>query len=112
MLFRSKGQASFFFFGGGSRLREKKQQHRHASLASFSDLTEDGGRERGAYLVVHDLAVGLHQRLGVKRGLAIEHLVHAHPQGPPVALGAVLPHAVLHGLQDLRGNVVRSADSY
>lgn len=66
----------------------------------------------GPHLVVHDLAVGLHQRLGVKRRLSVEHLVHADAQRPPVALGAVPAHAVLHRLQDLRGDVVRGADGH
>lgn len=60
-----------------------------------------------AHLVVHDLPVGFHQGLGVERSFSVQHLVHADAQRPPVALGAVLAFAVLHGLQDLRGDVVR-----
>ena len=41
------------------------------------------------HLVVHDLAVGLHQALSIKGSLPVQHLVHAHPQTPPVALRAV-----------------------
>ena len=43
--------------------------------------------------MVHDLAIGLDQALSVEGGLSIEHLVHAHTQGPPVALGPVPPLA-------------------
>lgn len=64
-------------------------------------------RGRHTDLMVHDLAVGFHQRLGVEWRLSIQHLVHADPQRPPVALRPVAAHPVLHGLQDLRGDVVR-----
>ena len=62
--------------------------------------------------MVHDLPVGLHKGLSVERGLSIQHLVHADAQRPPVALGAVLAHAVLHRLQDLWGDVVRGAHGH
>ena len=42
-----------------------------------------------AYLVVHDLPVGLDEALRIEGGLAVEHLVHAHSQRPPVALRTV-----------------------
>lgn len=65
-----------------------------------------------SYFVVHDLSVGLHEGLCVEGRLSIQHLVHADAQRPPVTLGAVLAHAVLHGLQDLRRDVVRSAHGH
>ena len=65
-----------------------------------------------AYLMVHDLPVGLHKGFGVERGLSVQHLVHADAQRPPVTLGAVLAHAILHRLQDLWGDVVRGAHSH
>ena len=43
--------------------------------------------------MVHDLPVGLDKALGVEGGLSVEHLVHAHSQRPPVALGPVPPLA-------------------
>lgn len=65
-----------------------------------------------AYFVVHDLSVGLHKRLRVEGRFPVKHLVHADAQRPPVTLGAVLAHAVLHGLQDLRRDVVRRAHGH
>lgn len=62
--------------------------------------------------MVHDLSVGLHQGLGVERRLAVQHLVHADAQRPPVALWPVLALPILHGLEDLRGDVVRGAHSH
>lgn len=62
--------------------------------------------------MVHDLSVGLHEGLCVEGRLSIQHLVHADAQGPPVTLGAVLAHAVLHGLQDLGRDVVRGAHGH
>lgn len=49
--------------------------------------------------MIHDLAVGLHQRLRVERRLPVQHLVHADAQRPPVALGPVPPLAVFHRLE-------------
>ncbi len=51
------------------------------------------------YLVVHDFSVRLDERLGVEGRLPEQHLVHTDAQRPPVALGAVPPVPVLHGLR-------------
>lgn len=57
--------------------------------------------------MVHDLAVGFHQGFSIEGRLPKEQLVGADSQRPPVALWAVVALALLHGLQDLRGDVVR-----
>ena len=46
-----------------------------------------------AYLVVHDLPVGLNKALCIEGGFTVEHLVHADTQRPPVALRTVAPLA-------------------
>lgn len=57
-------------------------------------------------LMVHDLAIGFHQGFSVERGFSKEQLIGADPQRPPVALRPIVALALLHGLQDLRGDVV------
>lgn len=57
-------------------------------------------------LMVHDLAICLHQRLSIKGCLSIKHLVHAHTERPPVTLRPILSLPILHSLQDLRRDVV------
>ena len=63
---------------------------------------------RHIHLMIHDFPVCFNQGLGIEGGLAVQHLVHAHAEAPPVALRPVPPLAVLHGTEDLRGDVVRS----
>lgn len=62
--------------------------------------------------MVHDLAVGLHQRLRIERRFSIQHLIHADSQRPPVTLWSIAAHPVLHCLQDLWGDVVWCAHSH
>lgn len=59
--------------------------------------------------MVHNLSIRFHQGLGVEWRLAVQHLVHADAQRPPIALGPILAFTVLHGLKDLWGDVVWSA---
>lgn len=59
--------------------------------------------------MIHNLPVGLHQRLGIEGRLSIQHLIQADPEGPPVTLRPIAAHPVLHRLQDLWGDVVRSS---
>ena len=73
-------------------------------LAYVDVIGEDEG-----ILVVHDLAVGADEGLGIEWGLAEQHLVEDDADRPPVALAAVLPLATL-GSQDLGADVIRGAD--
>ena len=50
------------------------------------------------YLVLHNLAVCLHERLSVKWCLPEQHLVEADPQRPPVTLWTIHTLPVLHRL--------------
>jgi hypothetical protein len=56
--------------------------------------------------MVHDLAIGFHQ------GFSIEGLIGTDSQRPPVALWTIVALALFHGLQDLRGDVVRCPYCY
>ena len=51
-------------------------------FGSFRDVI-DVQRELHAMLVIHDFAVRLNERFGVKRSLTIQHLEHTHAQRPP-----------------------------
>lgn len=62
--------------------------------------------------MVHDLPIGLHQGLCVERRLAVQHFIHAHAQGPPVALRSILALPILHGLQYFWGDVVGRPHRY
>ena len=66
-------------------------------------------RELEGVLVVHDLAVGADQTLGVEGRVADQHLVEDHADRPPVALAAVNAVTALR-LEHLRRDVVRCAD--
>ena len=50
------------------------------------------------HLVIHDFPVGFHETLCIEGRLPIEHFVHAHAEGPPVALSAVAALSVFHRL--------------
>lgn len=76
---------------------------------SCHQLRRSLSKPTAAHLMVHYLPVRLHQGLGVEGRLSIQHLVQAHPQRPPVTLRPVAAHPVLHGLQDLWGDVVWSS---
>ena len=61
-------------------------------------------------LVVHDLAVGADQGLGVEGRVAHQHLVEEHAHAPPVALPPVLARPALRP-QHLGADVVRGPHS-
>ena len=61
-----------------------------------------------AYLVVHDLPVGLDKALSVEGGFAVEHLVHADTQRPPVALRTVAALACKMSRFEVLGSIYRT----
>merc|ERR550532_1814843 len=79
-------------------------QSPHEVLGAVRGLHVGGEVEAG--LVIHNLPVSFHQGLRIEWSFSVEHLIHADPQAPPVTLGPVTTLAVLHGPQDLRGDVV------
>lgn len=64
------------------------------------------------YLVVHYLAIGLHQRFSIEGGFPIQHFIHTDTQRPPITLRAIFALAILHGLQDFRRDVIWGANCH
>ena len=65
-------------------LRAVRQEGADETLGRRRDLNVVGKVQR--VFVVHDLAVGAHQRFGVEGRVAHQHLVQEHAHRPPVAL--------------------------
>jgi hypothetical protein len=62
--------------------------------------------------MVHDLAIGFHQGFSIEGRFTEEQLIGTDSQRPPVALWTIVALALFHGLQDLRGDVVRCPYCY